>query len=98
VKSDTHDSFNVTLQRREAVFQNMPDVVVHGTPGPLTVTVTDATGAVVPGAEVTVTSSDKGTATEKATQAHGSAEFEVPPGSYKILVAFKGFKQWTKQL
>jgi hypothetical protein len=98
VKSDTHESINVTLQKSEAVLQSMPDVVLHGTPGLLTVTVTDTTGAVAPGAEVTVSSSDKGARTDKVARTDGTAEFEVPPGPYKILVSVKGFKQWSKQL
>ncbi len=57
-------------------------------------TVRDASGAVVPGATVTITDTDKGTTSVKQTDSAGSynAPFLIP-GTYNISVEMKGFKR-----
>jgi Carboxypeptidase regulatory-like domain len=56
-------------------------------------TVTDTTGAVVPGATVTVKSDQTGFTRETATNAAGFYSFaELPVGTYSVEVALSGFK------
>ena len=59
-------------------------------------TVTDSSGAVVPGAEVTIKNNGTGAAFNTVTGANGT--FTVPalqPGTYTVTVALMGFKTWT---
>src|ERR687893_2513992 len=66
----------------------------EGATGQITGTVTDAAGAVVPGASVTVTSLATSLTREVATG--GEGDFAVPllpPGRYKVEVAAGGFKR-----
>ena len=59
-------------------------------------TVTDATGAVIPNATVTVTDSAKGTST--TAQSNGSGEFTVDhliPDPYDVTVTMTGFKTYS---
>jgi hypothetical protein len=66
----------------------------QGATGQITGTVTDAAGAVVPGASVTVTNLATSLTREVATG--GEGDFAVPllpPGRYKVEVATKGFKR-----
>src|SRR5687768_9272041 len=56
-------------------------------------TVTDATGAVVPGAKVTVTNEETGLTRSAATGSAGIYAFaELPVGSYSVRVENAGFK------
>ena len=56
-------------------------------------TVTDSTGAVIPGAEVTVTNQATNQATTGGTDASGNYEFtNLPTGSYTIRVDVPGFQ------
>ena len=62
--------------------------------GALTGTVTDATGAVVPNATVTVTSADTGQMRTTTTSANGSYSVGLlPPGVYHVRFAAAGFKE-----
>ena len=61
-------------------------------------TVTDASGAAVAGATVTVTNTDTGVATTQSTNAQGYYSFQsLPLGKYNVEVQQKGFKVY-KQL
>jgi hypothetical protein len=61
--------------------------------GDVTGTVTDASGAVVSGAEVALTSMAEGTTQNTTTNSTGLYRFSfLKPGDYKLRVASKGFK------
>ena len=63
--------------------------------GSITGTVRDASGAVVPGASVTVTNVDRGTSI--ATKSNSDGDYLVaalPPGHYNVCVTQTGFKQF----
>ncbi len=62
--------------------------------GAITGTVTDASGAAVPGAEITVTNLD--TNVRSSTTSTGAGTYRVanvPPGTYNVACAKEGFKQ-----
>jgi hypothetical protein len=66
--------------------------------GAITGTVTDATGAVVPHATVTVTSVSTGQLTVRATT--GAGDYDVtplPPGTYTVTVAATGFQKYVQE-
>jgi Carboxypeptidase regulatory-like domain len=61
-------------------------------------TVTDSTGATVPGAKVTATETATGLIHESVTNDSGNYTFpDVPPGKYSITTEAKGFKKDTHQ-
>lgn len=63
----------------------------------LTGTVTDPTGAVIPGAQVTVI--QQGTAVKRSATANASGQFNIPalpPASYSVSVEAAGFKTFTQ--
>src|SRR3984893_12991625 len=61
--------------------------------GALTGTVTDSSGAVVPGATVTATSADTGQARTATTGADGAYTIGIlPPGNYRVKFEAAGFK------
>src|SRR6266566_1027609 len=61
--------------------------------GALTGTVSDPTGGVVPGATVTITSTDTNQARTATTGAAGSYKFALlPPGAYRVRFSATGFK------
>jgi hypothetical protein len=65
--------------------------------GTLTGTVTDSTGAVLPGATITVTNHDTGISTSMQTDQDGSYRFSLlPPGVYQALVELSGFKKYVR--
>src|SRR4051812_25914400 len=67
------------------------------TTGTILGTVTDASGAIVPGAEVAVTNVATGEARKFTTDSFGSYVFpELKPGSYGLRVMAPGFK--TKEV
>ena len=66
-----------------------------GTQGVILGTVTDPSGAVVPGAEVTVRNLNTGLTTTVKTSSAGTFEVpSLPIGSYSVQVAMSGFKTW----
>src|SRR5262249_40859869 len=61
--------------------------------GALTGTVTDPTGSVVPGATVTVTSTETNQARTATTGTDGSYKFALlPPGNYRVRFSATGFR------
>ncbi len=65
----------------------------------ITGTITDPSGAVVPGAVVTVT--QKGTGVKRTTTANSSGAFNVPslpPSTYTVTVTAKGFRGYTRDV
>jgi hypothetical protein len=61
--------------------------------GALSISITDPTGAVIPGAEITVTNIAMGASRVQTTGENGSAQFMIlPPGLYHVTVAAQGFK------
>src|ERR1700744_4244389 len=68
--------------------------IAQVTTGSLLGTVRDASGAVIPGATVTVTDTGKGTTSAKQTDTEGN--YSIPyllPGTYNVAVEMKGFKR-----
>lgn len=56
-------------------------------------TISDATGAVIPGATVTLTNQGTGAIAKQTSNGSGNYEFPfVPPGTYSVSVDAKGFK------
>ena len=65
------------------------------TVGSVTGTVVDATGAVIPGATVTLTNQATGVTREQETSSTGTFAFErVRPGAYSLRVSMSGFKTY----
>src|ERR1700738_56212 len=72
----------------------VPSVVAQITSGAITGVVTDASGAAVSGADVTVTSTQTGATRTATTSAEGTFGFqELSPGLYNITVSKQGFKK-----
>ncbi|MGA8035454.1 MAG: TonB-dependent receptor [Candidatus Acidiferrales bacterium] len=72
-------------------------VALASTTGSITGIVTDASGAVVPGATVTATNEDTGVASVVQTDGAGFYNFpNLPVGNYDISVEQKGFKSYAK--
>jgi hypothetical protein len=65
--------------------------------GSIVGTVTDSSGQVVPGAQVTIREVNRNTTTTLVTDASGvyTAPFLVP-GAYEVQVELQGFKTWTR--
>ncbi|HEV2386297.1 MAG TPA: carboxypeptidase-like regulatory domain-containing protein [Candidatus Acidoferrales bacterium] len=64
--------------------------------GAVTGTVSDPSGAVIPGAQVTLTDLATGAVRTAAADANGSYTFSlVPPGQYKLTFSWTGFKTLT---
>ncbi|MGP8253217.1 MAG: carboxypeptidase regulatory-like domain-containing protein [Terracidiphilus sp.] len=73
-----------------------PRLFAQADTGSITGTVTDPTGAVIPGATVTATNTDNGQKLQAA--ANGAGEFTilaVPRGNYTVIAAASGFKSDT---
>jgi hypothetical protein len=61
-------------------------------------TITDSTGATVPGAKVTATETATGLIHESVTNESGNYTFpDMPPGKYSVTAEAKGFKKDTHQ-
>jgi hypothetical protein len=68
----------------------------QGTTSRVVGTVTDTTGAVIPGASVTLTNDDTGVSFESVTSATGQYAFEaVQVGKYTVTVQLQGFKKFV---
>lgn len=68
------------------------------TSGTITGTVTDASGAVVPGASVHVVNAGTGAARDTETNTQGSFTFpELDTGTYRVTVTKSGFKQVVQE-
>lgn len=66
-----------------------------GTEGSFFGTVVDATGAIVPGAEVTITNLATGFTKTDTTNREGEFNLRaLPIGTYSVSVSAKGFKKW----
>lgn len=62
--------------------------------GTINGTVTDATGAVIPGAQITVVNAETGVETQSETGINGTYLVpNVPPGQYNIAAGAEGFKR-----
>ncbi len=62
-------------------------------------TVTDATGAVVPGAKVSLASSASGTMQTATTQSRGEYSFEqIAPGKYTLRASYSGFSDQVEDI
>jgi hypothetical protein len=67
-----------------------------GTQGSMFGTVTDATGAVIPAAEIIVTNLDTGLVNKYVTGENGNFEvLALPIGRYSVSVSAPGFKTWN---
>jgi Carboxypeptidase regulatory-like domain len=65
--------------------------------GALTGTVTDASGAIVPGATVSATNHDTGISETSVSNAQGSYTFPlVQPGRHQITAELQGFKKYLR--
>jgi hypothetical protein len=72
---------------------NTPRIMAQGLFGTISGTITDPTGAVVPGATVTVTNIN--TNVKNVTIANDAGDYSVPnlnPGTYRVEASAKGFK------
>ena len=68
----------------------------QGTEGSIRGVVTDATGAAVPGATLTITNQATGAAKTATSAADGSYAVSVAPGAYNVTVALRGFGKQTR--
>lgn len=60
-------------------------------------TVTDVSGAVVPGADVTITNEDQGVSRTVGTNVSGYFRMaDLAPGNYRIEVQLEGFNTWVQ--
>ena len=60
-------------------------------------TITDPTGAVIPGVSVSIRGADTGTVRSSTTDAQGAYSFlQVPPGTYKLVAEKPGFSTMAK--
>src|SRR5256885_3126822 len=64
--------------------------------GSLLGTITDASGAAVPNAKVTITDANTGISRNANTNENGNYNFaDLPPGTYTVTAEVTGFKQAT---
>ena len=76
------------------LFLLCPALMAQRTTGTIVGTVTDATGAVVPGAEITLTNLDTGASRSVLTSDTGAyALTSLPPGLYRLQATLPGFKE-----
>ncbi len=62
--------------------------------GALTATVTDPSGAVIPGASVTVSNGATGLTRTQLTESNGTSTFTLlPPGNYDVIISASGFRK-----
>lgn len=80
-----------------AVLLAPPEAPAQEARGTIVGKIVDGTGAVVPGAVVTITNTAMGTKVSPATNAEGG--YQAPyliPGSYQIMVEVPGFKKYVR--
>ena len=65
---------------------------------PLTIRVTDQTGAVIPGARIQIDPSPGSRKVDTATDRIGEAIVELSPGSHVLSIAAYGFKKWIENI
>ena len=63
-----------------------------------TITVTDATSAVVSGARIEITTSSNVALPSLRANAVGEAPLDLAPGNYRVSVVAPGFKRWTEDI
>ncbi len=86
---------NLTIVMILAAVQSVQAQVLYGT---LVGRVEDQSGAVLPGAKVTVTNKDTGQQREATTDESGAYAFrDLQTGVYELKVAQSGFKSYTKE-
>jgi hypothetical protein len=79
-------------------FMVLPLAVFSQTTAGLTGTVTDSSGAVMPGAKVTLTSSETGAQREGLSNESGAYEFTaLLPGGYRLTIQKEGFAKVTRK-
>jgi hypothetical protein len=84
----------ILLSMALALFCCCAAATAQVTTGSILGTVHDSTGAIIPGATVTVTDNGKGTTSVKKTDDNGNYDVEfLIPGTYSISVEMTGFKR-----
>jgi hypothetical protein len=74
-----------------------PPAVAQVATGSIVGTVLDATGQVVPGAQVTIRNVNRNTATTYVTDQNGAyAALFLVPGTYDVQVELQGFRSWVR--
>src|ERR1043166_1324982 len=87
----------ITLAIAAAVF-SISLTAQTGTEGSILGTVADPTGAVMPGAAVTVTNIETGVSKKAVTDSEGYFQvLALPRGSYSVTVQKTGFSTWQLQ-
>jgi hypothetical protein len=93
----THFARLLTLALVLVVLLTVPLSIAQSGRGAITGVVNDASDAVVPGAEITITNKANGEETKSQTTSAGLYRIPyVEPSTYKITVSLKGFKTATR--
>src|SRR5262245_5924033 len=81
-----------------SVLMLLPATVLAQVNATVSGTVSDATGALIPAAEVTATNVNTGIATNQISNETGSYNFaSLQPGTYRVSAALAGFQTQTFQ-
>jgi len=87
----------LSLLSLSLVFCLAPILLAESPTGTITGTVTDSSGAVVPGAKVDVANTNTGISRSTTTNATGNFQFPLlSPGTYRMTVEFAGFKKYIR--
>ena len=79
------------------VLLSAPAVAAQTVSGSLVGSVTDRSGAVLPGAAVVITDVERGTTRETVTNAEGQYTISsLEPGNYQVAIAMAGFKKFLR--
>ena len=77
------------------LFLSQPNSFAQGASGTISATVTDASGAVIPKAQVVLKTESTNSTRETVSNGSGVFSFpSVPPGSYTVTVMAQGFTSW----
>src|SRR5690348_14703740 len=88
----------LALATAVAVLFSFSGFAQTGTEGSILGTIADATGAVIPGAAVTVTNVETGVAYKAVSDSGGFFQIlALPRGMYSVTVQKTGFATWTLQ-